>query len=128
MDYDDPIDLTSASVPPSRSRVWRARAVELAVERHLVGQAMPVNSQQTGQPWDPTAYVTTYRCVSASEPTDHYITYLSTADTVVCDCYAGQHERPCSHAGAVLLHLKGLAPVRQRDPEGFTHGTPNASK
>lgn len=125
MSYDDPVDLsnTPARTPPSIDPAWRMRAVELAVERHLIGQAQLVRVQQL-DPADPTNVVGVYAVVSASEPEDHEVNYYTANGAVLCDCYAGVHERPCSHAGAVLLHAKGLAPARQRNAEGFTRGTP----
>lgn len=105
------------SVPDeSATPAWRKHAVELAVSRGLIGQAYRPKEQQN------TPGVEEYRCVSASEPIDYKIDYHPEVGTVQCSCRAGQHQRPCSHAGAVLLYICGLAPARVRDPEGKSNG------
>lgn len=93
---------------------WRMNAVRLAVEKGLIGQAtrhyLP----------DDLNGLTHYTCVSANEPRDHVLIYGEKGGTVHCDCRAGMNYRPCSHAGAVLLLVTGLAPERVRNAEGFS--------
>lgn len=97
----------------SNALSWRQRAIQLAVEAKLDGQAQRVPGKTAaGSPLE------TYRCISVTEPNDHFQVYDSSAGTIYCDCPAGFHGRPCKHAGAALLLITGLVPERVRDPEG----------
>lgn len=96
----------------SATLAWRADAVRLAVERGLVGQSR--HSGWVGVPGGEQIYT----CVSASEPTDYELRFNERTGTISCSCRAGQHLRPCSHAGSVLLLICHLAPERSRNDDG----------
>ena len=98
-DFTNAVDVTATPA-------WRKRAVELAVERGLIGQAMR------------TEHPNMFECVSASAPRDYRIFYAPQTGSVVCACEAGMHQTPCGHAGAVLLLITRLAPERERTAEG----------
>lgn len=103
----------------STNAAWRMRAVELAVQRGLIGQAILETRTRTSG----GLLYETYSCVSASEPEDHTLVLQANNASVDCDCRAGELHKPCAHAGAVLLLHFGLAPERERTPEGLA---PNA--
>jgi hypothetical protein len=98
-------DLDLSNVPdPTADRRWRQRAVELAGERRLVGQAFFNYTETNG--------LQHYCCTSASEPFDHVLVYNQYTQAISCGCYAAIHGRPCAHAGATLLLIAELAEER----------------
>lgn len=106
------VDLTNAH-DPSQTPEWRQRAVILAVERKLVGQAF--YDQHATSAIETTKWL---RCVSVDERSDHILMYDAATGSVFCDCQAGTYRRPCSHAGAAFLLITHLVPERVRDEYG----------
>lgn len=96
----------SFTMDETATPAWRLRAVKLAFERGLAGQAL-----STPQPG-------LYTCVSASSPRDYAVRFAPQAGVIMCECEAGRRSRPCAHAGAVLLLITRLAPERGRDETG----------
>lgn len=85
---------------PSTSPMWKQEAIRLAHERKIVGKV-----EFTG--WN-AAGLMLYNCPSSTHETiDYRLTWDSPARVVRCSCEAGQHGRPCAHAGATLMLLAG---------------------
>lgn len=86
------------AVTRSRRRVlsrdeWQAHALQLAEAQHLTGTARILAED---------VYRIVYG-VRKSGPVGEYVVLVTpTLCEVVCDCIAGTHRRPCSHAGAAL--------------------------
>lgn len=102
---------------------WRTHAVKLAFERGLEGQAYRHPPNETipnsaiGYKAPPGMVV--WRCVSVHNPHDRYLVWNPQAGTIRCACTAGKYQRPCSHAGSVLLCVAGITSERQRDETGM---------
>jgi hypothetical protein len=94
------IDLGNIGEDPTTDPAWRLHAVKLAVEKHLAGRAETVLVGDTA---------VLYSCVSQTEPKPHMVSVFASG-SVMCDCHAGIHAKPCAHAGSVLLLHMGLAP------------------
>lgn len=82
-------------ISASRTREqWNTRALELAEARGLVGTARVLAAD---------SYRTVYG-VRRSRPIGaEYVVLVTPCDgRATCDCLAGLHGKPCSHAGAAL--------------------------
>lgn len=120
--FVDEVDLSEAWTVTA-SREWRAHAVKLAFQRGLEGQAyrhppgdpIPVNTVGRNVPEG----IVLWRCVSITKPHDRFLAWNPLTGTIRCGCIAGQHQKPCSHAGSVLLCIAGITSERQRDETGM---------
>lgn len=114
---DDGIDLSTIDDERTdpKSAAWRLHAVRLAFERHLDGRAWLVSKGM---------YFTSsvYQVASSTEPKLYTIWYDPRTLMVDCPCPAGSHNKPCAHAGSVLLLACDLAPENGITQPEENHG------
>ena|SRR5258706_14159392 len=73
---------------------WEARALALAVAKHLIGT---VRRRGAGQ------FAEVFTVPSGDRRGEHDVWLSHGSDGFPrCDCVAGSYRRPCGHAGAVL--------------------------
>lgn len=107
-DNSDKVIMDFTGIPEETTDLyWRQHAVELAIQRHTIGQVYHVKTDTV------TGYQF-YTCISAHEPQNYRLVYDPKSGAVLCGCFAGQFRNPCSHAGATLLLALGLASPRKR--------------
>ena len=84
-----------------RVAVWKQRAVELAREKHTVGTAhyegRRVDLQGAQYDW--------WTVPNEARTGDYGVRWYDGDALPHCSCVAGQYERPCKHAGALLYAL-----------------------
>lgn len=96
-----------ATVSGVRER-WNRRARELAEAKHTPAPRILAAD----------SFRKAYGVRKSSAVGEYVLLYTPFDGCVVCDCLAGQHSRPCCHAGAVLLaEEKRLARVEVCDSD-----------
>lgn len=103
---------TAETTGTGRSAVceaWERRARELAEARQTPAPRLLAAD----------CYRTVFGVPGPLGPMREYIVWVTPHDgRVVCDCLAGQHGRPCCHAGAVLqAEAKRLARLEAADDD-----------
>jgi hypothetical protein len=91
------MSVAKAAGPIPTRDAWEARALELAEAQHLTGTArlLAENSLRS------------FYGVRKSGPVGEYVVRVDRIGGQVrglpsCGCMAGQHDKPCKHAGAAL--------------------------
>ncbi len=104
---DDVIDFTGV-YDPTMVTDWRAEAARLAYDRKLAGRAWLARRADGVESRTEIGQLV-YETTSVHNPDDHTVLFDPKTSAITCDCEAGQHRRPCAHAGAVLLLRARLA-------------------
>ena len=91
----DAVDNTSASPR------WRALSIILTVRRHLVGHAARTSREDHYVVLDADGHM-------------HRVIFSESTGSIACECKAGHYNKPCAHAGAVLLLIADCAPERKK--------------